>query len=186
MQTDSDVNLTVIVRQAGKVIEEVLEQAKLKPGRIFVVGCSTSAIKGARIGSESSGDIAAKMLSNIIKACSKHDVHLAVQCCEHLNRALVVEREVLEKYNLTEVSVVPALKAGGALAAQAMSEFAEPVVVEHISAHAGVDIGGVLIGMHLRPVAVPLKLKNNVIGKAQVIAAGTRPKLIGGVRAVYA
>jgi len=185
MQADLNVNLTEIGRQTKNVVEEILKQVSLKPKQIFIVGCSTSAVKGAQLGSESSEEIAAKMVANISKACSKYDVYLAVQCCEHLNRALVVEREVLLKYNLTEVAVVPALKAGGALATQAMSKFLDPVVVEAIKAHAGVDIGGVLVGMHLREVAVPLKIKNKTIGKAQIIAAGTRPKFIGGCRAIY-
>jgi uncharacterized protein (TIGR01440 family) len=182
---DHDVTLTEIGKQTSKVFEEILKQVNLKPKQIFVVGCSTSAVKGAVIGAEGSEVIAARMFANISKVCSWYDVYLAVQCCEHLNRALVVEREALLKYNLTEVAVVPALKAGGALAAHAMSEFSNPVVVESIKAHAGVDIGGVLIGMHLREVAVPLKLANKTIGKAQIIAAGTRPKFIGGCRATY-
>jgi len=110
---------------------------------------------------------------------------LAIQCCEHLNRALVVERSTMESYGLEEVSVVPVPRAGGALAAYAMRHFADPVVVESIQAHAGLDIGATLIGMHLRRVAVPVRLKQQKIGQAIVIAARTRPKLIGGPRACY-
>ena len=180
-----DTDLTTIGKQTAKVTEEIFRQASLKPEQIFVVGCSTSEVQGFRLGTSGSEVAAVRIFSNIAKVCSWHGVYLAVQCCEHLNRALVVERKVLEKYNLTEVSVVPVPKAGGALAAQAMNDLKDAVVVESIAAHAGMDIGGVLIGMHLRPVAVPLKLENKMIGQASVIAAKTRPRLIGGSRAVY-
>jgi len=180
-----ELTLTTIGQETTKAMDEILKQSALQPKQIFAVGCSTSAVNGAVIGSESSEVIAARMLGHILKVCSWYDIYLAVQCCEHLNRALVVEKAALTKYNLTEVSVVPVLKAGGALAAEAMRGFSDPVVVESVAAHAGVDIGGVLIGMHLRQVAVPLKLENKTIGKAQIIAAATRPKFIGGCRAVY-
>lgn len=185
MKPEAEITLTTIGRETLRAAEEILKQADLKPKQIFVVGCSTSEVQGMRLGTEGSEVVAARILNNISKIFFRQDVYLAVQCCEHLNRALVVERAALEKYHLTEVMVVPVLKAGGAMAAQAMRDFSDPVVVEAVAAHAGIDIGGVLIGMHLRPVAVPLKLKNKLIGKAPVIAAGTRPKLIGGCRAVY-
>jgi uncharacterized protein (TIGR01440 family) len=174
-----------IHQQTALAAEELLECAQLEPGEILVVGCSTSEVQGADIGSFGSVDVAEAILSSLIEAAGQKQVFLAVQCCEHLNRALVVERRVMKEYRLQEVSVLPQPKAGGALAAHAMKNFSQPVVVESIKAHAGLDIGSTLIGMHLRPVAVPVRLKTKYIGKAVVIAARTRPKLIGGGRAVY-
>ncbi|WP_324332389.1 TIGR01440 family protein [Methylomusa anaerophila] len=180
-----EIDLATIARQAAQAAEELLKTAKLQKDQILVVGCSTSEVQGARIGSYGSEVVAAKILISLMKACSWHQVYLAVQCCEHLNRALVVERAVMEKYNLEEVTVIPVATAGGSLAAQAMRDFADPVVVESIAAHAGLDIGCTLIGMHLKKVAVPVRLTNKQIGQALVIAARTRPKLVGGARAVY-
>lgn len=177
--------LTTIGKETGMAAEELLQIARLKPGQILVVGCSTSEVQGASIGSRGSEVAAAKILTALKQVCCKYQVHLAVQCCEHLNRALVVERPIITAYGLEEVSVVPRPKAGGALAAQAMQVFSSPAVVEMIAAHAGMDIGGTLIGMHLKRVAVPVRLEHNSIGKALVTAARTRPKLIGGARAVY-
>lgn len=177
--------LAEVARQTRAAAEELLAAAGLRPGQILVVGCSTSEVKGAKIGSAGSEEIAGEMLAALTAVCREHSIHLAVQCCEHLNRALVVERPAAEQYGLEEVSVVPVPKAGGSLAARAMRELAAPVVVETIQAHAGLDIGATLIGMHLRRVAVPVRLGQKFVGLAPVTAAKTRPKLIGGVRAVY-
>lgn len=172
-------------REAQAALEELLEAAGLQAGRLVVVGCSTSEVRGAKIGSAGSDDVARAVLAGLKEACHRYGVFLAVQCCEHLNRALVVERAAMEQYNLEQVAVVPVPKAGGALGARAMHEFDDAVVVESIQAHAGLDIGSTLIGMHLKRVAVPVRLNNNRVGQASVTAAKTRPKLIGGVRAVY-
>ena len=180
-----DTDLTTIGRQTLQAAEELLKTARLKPGEILVVGCSTSEVQGARIGSYGSEVVAARILSSLLKVCSWYQVSLAVQCCEHLNRALVVDQAVAERYRLEEVAVIPVAKAGGSLAAQAMREFSAPVVVESIAAHAGLDIGSTLIGMHIKRVAVPVRLTQQHIGQAYLTAAHTRPKLIGGVRAVY-
>ncbi|XEQ94416.1 hypothetical protein SCACP_33150 [Sporomusa carbonis] len=177
--------MATIGRQTVQATEELLKIAQLKPGQLLVVGCSTSEVQGARIGSYGSEVVAARILSGLLKVCSWYQVYLAVQCCEHLNRALVVERAIMDKYNLEEVTVIPVAKAGGSLAAQAMREFADPVVVEAIAAHAGMDIGSTLIGMHIKKVAVPVRLTQKYIGQAYLTAARTRPKLIGGARAVY-
>ena len=174
-----------IDRQVRAAVGELLEVAGLRPGQLLVVGCSTSEVLGEKIGTAGSGEVAAAILGALQQACSTRRIYLAIQCCEHLNRALVVERQVLEQYRLEEVSVVPVSKAGGALAAQAVREFADPVVVEAIEAHAGLDIGATLIGMHLKKVAIPVRLRQKAIGQAPVTAARTRPKLIGGTRAVY-
>ena len=130
--------------------------------------------------------IASAVLNGIEKELKGTGIFLAVQCCEHLNRALVVERQLCEKYGLTQVAVLPVPTAGGAAASAGMARFSQPVVVESIQAHAGIDIGDTLIGMHLRPVAVPVRLRIKTIGEAHVTMARTRPKLIGGARAVYA
>jgi uncharacterized protein (TIGR01440 family) len=181
MNTDID----LIGRQTAAAAEQLLSEAGLKQDRILVVGCSTSEVHGKAIGSSGSAEIAEAILTSLLTACKKYQIHLAVQCCEHLNRALVVERQVMEKYGLEEVNVIPVPHAGGSLGARAMLQFDDPVVVEAIQAHAGLDIGCTLIGMHLKPVAVPVRLSQDHIGKALLIAARTRPKLIGGDRAVY-
>ena len=180
-----EMNLALLTAETRAAVEELITIAALRPGQILVVGCSTSEVRGARIGSAGSGDVARAIFQELRQTCLAHDIRLAIQCCEHLNRALVVERGTADAYGLEEVSVVPVPKAGGALAAEAMGAFAQPVVVETIAAHAGLDIGSTLIGMHLKKVAVPVRLAQKTIGQAQLTAARTRPKLIGGSRAVY-
>lgn len=178
-------DIAELKRQTAAAVDELLTVAALEPGRILVVGCSTSEVQGARIGSSGSEQVAGAILAALMERCRARSVYLAVQCCEHLNRALVVERPAAKSYGLEEVSVVPVPKAGGALAAQAMRDFTAPVVVESIQAHAALDIGATLIGMHVKRVAVPVRLKQKLIGQAPVTAARTRPRLIGGARAVY-
>ncbi|MGI6633372.1 MAG: TIGR01440 family protein [Bacillota bacterium] len=179
-------DLAKVKQQAFQVAQSLLEAANLRKGQILVLGCSTSEIQGKRIGSVGSTDVASAVLDGIHEALKGTGVHLAVQCCEHLNRSIVVERDVQEKYNLTEVTVLPVPQAGGATAATALRRFPDPVVVESIQAHAGIDIGDTLIGMHLRPVAVPVRIPQKSVGDAHVTVARTRPRLVGGHRAVYA
>lgn len=174
-----------IATQTQAVVDELLAVAGLASGDILVVGCSTSEVQGERIGSAGSEETAEAILGSLQAACRKAGINLAVQCCEHLNRALVVERAVLKDRHLIQVSAIPVLKAGGALAACAMKHFNHPVLAETIEADAGIDIGLTLIGMHLKRVAVPVRLNQKTIGQALVTAARTRPKLIGGARAVY-
>ena len=169
--------------QTKAVMEELKEKAKLKWGDIVVVGCSTSEIVGSKIGTDSSPETAKTVFEAIYEYASENGIKLAFQCCEHLNRAIVIERDSVP--NAETVNVVPQPKAGGSMATQAYKHFKNPVVVEEIKADAGIDIGFTLIGMHLKKVAVPLRLENNKIGEATVLAARTRPKFIGGVRAVY-
>ena len=149
----------------------------------MVIGCSTSEIIGSKIGSNSSPETAAIVFEAIYSYAKEKGIYIAVQCCEHLNRAIVVEKAAVPFAET--VNVVPQPKAGGSFATQAYAHFENPVVVEEIKADAGIDIGFTLIGMHLKKVAVPLRLENKMIGEALVIAARTRPKFIGGVRAVY-
>lgn len=177
--------LELIRAETLAVLREYYKAVQPQPGQILVVGCSTSEVGGASIGTAGSLEVA-EAIRHVLRDETFHwEGFLAIQCCEHLNRALVVEREALEIFGLEEVSVLPVAHAGGALAAQAMQDFIDPVVVESIAAHGGIDIGSTLIGMHLRRVAVPLRLQQRTIGKAAVTAAWTRPKLIGGARAVY-
>lgn len=174
---------TDIYEQTKAVISELCEQAKLKAGNMIVVGCSTSEVVGAKIGTNSSPEVAGELFKALYDYTKSKGIFLAIQCCEHLNRAIVTERKAVPFAET--VNVVPQPKAGGSLATQAYTRFEEPVVVEEIQADAGIDIGFTMIGMHLKKVAVPLRLENHTIGEAMVLAARTRPKFIGGERAVY-
>ena len=178
-------NLEQITAQACMAAVELLDIAGLKPGDIFVVGCSSSEVAGGQIGHASSREAAEAVFAGIYPVLQERGVYLAAQCCEHLNRALIVERACAEKYGWEPVCVVPQPKAGGSFAAAAWQAFERPAAVEHIRAHAGLDIGGTLIGMHLRDVAVPVRLSLDHIGQAILLCARTRPKFIGGSRAVY-
>lgn len=177
--------LSEIREQSAKAAEQVCEAAKLKIGDLFVVGCSSSEILGEKIGTHSSVEVAEAVFEGIHSVLHEHGVELAAQCCEHLNRALIVEREAAEKFGYEPVCVIPQPKAGGSFATAVWKRMKDPVPVEHVRASAGMDIGCTLIGMHLKEVAVPLRLAVKQIGEAPVSAARTRPKLIGGVRAVY-
>lgn len=172
-----------LFHQATAVMKELGEKARLNAGDIVVVGCSTSEIIGSRIGTNSSPDVAGVVFDAIYEYAKKQGWRLAFQCCEHLNRAVVVERDAVPYAEI--VNVVPQPKAGGSMATQAYQHFENPVVVEEIKADAGMDIGFTLIGMHLKKVAVPVRLDHNKIGEATVLAARTRPKFIGGIRASY-
>ena len=171
--------------EAETVLTELLAEAKLKKGDILVIGCSTSEVAGGRIGKDSSAEAAEAIFAAVKPILDERGIYLAAQCCEHLNRALIVERECLLKYDLPEVCVMPHPHAGGSWATKVWSEFDSPAAVESISAHAGIDIGLTLIGMHLKAVAVPVRLSIKKIGEAPLVCARTRPKFVGGARAVY-
>lgn len=177
--------MTIIGSEAYNAAKELLETACLEEGEILVVGCSTSEVAGAGIGTFSSPELAEVVFGSIYQATQEAGVYLAAQCCEHLNRALILEKEAADRYGCEIVRVVPQPKAGGSFAASAYKSFECPVAVEHIRAHAGMDIGDTLIGMHLKDVAVPVRLRTKEIGDARVVCARTRPKYIGGARAVY-
>ena len=174
-----------ITKQARTVVTELLEQANMKPGSLLVIGCSSSEMFGKRIGKGSSMEAAQAAFAGIYPVLQEQGIHLAVQCCEHLNRALILERETAEKRGYEVVNVMPQPHAGGSFAVTAWNAFTDPVAVEMISAEAGIDIGGTLIGMHLRRVAVPVRTSQKQIGEAIVLCARTRPKYIGGPRAIY-
>lgn len=172
-----------IYQQTQAVTEELIEKAALKAGQILVVGCSTSEVLGSKIGTNSNPDTAKDIFQALHDTAKKYGIYLAIQCCEHLNRAIITERSAVPFGEI--VNVVPQPKAGGSLATQAYAGLEDPVAVEEIKADAGVDIGFTLIGMHLKKVAVPVRLEHNRIGEAMIVAARTRPKFIGGERAIY-
>ncbi len=174
-----------ITLQARTAVTELLDAAQLKTGDLLVAGCSSSEVLGGRIGKDSSMEAAQAVFAGIYPVLKKRGVYLAAQCCEHLNRALIIEGNCAEEYGYEPVCVVPQPKAGGSFATQAWRTFQRPTAVERIRAHAGLDIGGTLIGMHLREVAVPVRLSVDHIGQAILLCARTRPKYIGGSRAVY-
>jgi len=172
-----------IYMQARAALKELIEKAGLKAKDIVIIGCSTSEVIGSKIGTNSNPEIADIVFKGLHDYAKEQGIFLAIQCCEHLNRAIVIENEAVP--NAEVVNVVPQPKAGGSLATQAYAHFTNPVVLEEIKADAGLDIGFTLIGMHLKKVAVPVRLENQRIGEATVVAARTRPKFIGGIRAIY-
>lgn len=172
-----------IKSQAYSAAKEIIEKAKLNKGDVLVVGCSTSEVVGDTIGTNSSPETAESIYIGIAEAAKEAGVYLAAQCCEHLNRAIITEKEAA--FGKDAVNVVPKPKAGGSFATAAYKYMKNPVCVEEIVANAGLDIGFTMIGMHIKKVAVPVRLQNNQIGKAVVLAARSRPKFIGGSRAEY-
>lgn len=172
-----------IKQQAYLAAKEIIEKAGLKKGSILVVGCSTSEVVGNTIGTNSSPDTAEYIYIGVAEAAKQAGVFVAAQCCEHLNRAIIVSRSAVP--GAAEVNVVPQPKAGGSFATAAYKNIPDAIALEEITADAGLDIGFTLIGMHIKKVAVPVRLQNNKIGKATVLAARSRPKFIGGVRAIY-
>ncbi len=172
-------------QEAKNAIEEFLENANIKSGGLIVIGCSSSEIVGGVIGHDSSFEAAQEVFEGIYPVLKDRGIFLAAQCCEHLNRALIIEQKAAEKFGYEIVCVVPQPKAGGSFATTAYRAFDDPVAVEYVQADGGIDIGGTLIGMHLKHVAVPVRLHNDTIGKAHLLCARTRPKYIGGERAKY-
>lgn len=171
--------------QAENIIKELIQAAGLKKGDLLVIGCSSSEIVGCTIGQNSSLEAAQVVFDGIYPILQEKGIYLAAQCCEHLNRALILEEEAADKFGYEPVNVMPQPKAGGSFATTAWAHFKNPCAVEHIRAKAGLDIGGTLIGMHLKEVAVPVRLSQNKLGQAMILCARTRPKFVGGERAVY-
>ncbi|MEE0885952.1 MAG: TIGR01440 family protein [Treponema sp.] len=178
-------SLNDIKSQFSNLLNSFLEEFPQEHGSIFVIGCSSSEINGGKIGKNSSEEIGKVIFQVANEILSSKNIYLACQCCEHLNRALVVEKDCAQKFGYEPVSVVPWVHGGGSFATAAYHGFKNPVVVEHIKASAGIDIGDTLIGMHLKDVAVPFHPEQNSVGNAHVVAAWCRPKLIGGERARY-
>lgn len=177
--------LETIRKTAEDAAEELLCAAKLEEGEILVVGCSTSEVAGEKIGTFSNKELGAAIFEGVYLSAQRHGIYVAAQCCEHLNRALILEREAAKRYGFEIVNVVPQPKAGGSFATAAYAGLKAPVAVEYIQAHAGMDIGDTLIGMHLRHVAVPVRISHKKLGDANVVCARTRAKYIGGARAHY-
>lgn len=177
--------LNNIKSQTQKAITELIKTSGIKDGDLLVIGCSSSEIVGGVIGKASSIDAAKAVFEGIYPILKEKGIYLAAQCCEHLNRAIIIEQAVAEKFGYEIVNVMPQQKAGGSFATTVWQNMAHPVAVEHIKAHAGLDIGNTLIGMHLKEVAVPVRLSINKIGEAPIVCARTRPKFIGGERAHY-
>lgn len=173
------------IKAATDAVEELITVAGLKIGDVLVVGCSTSEVIGSKIGTDSVPEVADAVCSAIKAVLDEKGIYLAAQCCEHLNRAIIIEGELADKKGMDAVNVVPQPKAGGSFATAAYKLFENPVAVEEIRADAGLDIGQTLIGMHLKEVAVPVRLGTKQIGEALLTAARARPKFIGGCRAVY-
>lgn len=178
-------HLEEIQVQMQAVLQELYEVAHLEQRDILVIGCSSSEVAGGRIGTYSSKEIGECLLQTAYQFCRDKGIYLACQCCEHLNRSLIVEKSCMKEYHLTRVNVIPQLKAGGSFATAAYGYMQEPVAVEALSAQAGVDIGDTLIGMHLASVAVPVRTGQKNVGQAHVVCARTRAKYVGGSRAVY-
>ncbi|UCZ53028.1 TIGR01440 family protein [Bacillus shivajii] len=180
-----DTNVEEVERSLLKGLREFQQSAKLREGRTFVIGTSTSEVSGKHIGKAGTEEIAAAIWGALRTFQKETGIHLVFQCCEHLNRTLVLEKTVAEKNNVEIVHAIPVPKAGGSMASYAYKNFNEPVLIEQIEADAGIDIGDTFIGMHLKRVAVPVRTSINQVGEAHVTYARTRPKLIGGERAVY-
>ena len=172
-----------IFEQGYNSAKEIIEKSKLKKGSVLVIGCSTSEVLGDKIGTHSSPETAEELFKGIKKATDEAGIFIAAQCCEHLNRAIITEQDAVP--GAESVNVLPQPKAGGSFATAAYKSFENPVALEEIKADAGLDIGFTMIGMHLKAVAVPVRLENNKIGEAVVLGARTRPKFIGGERACY-
>ncbi|MGP4106165.1 TIGR01440 family protein [Virgibacillus sp. L01] len=177
--------IQTVERGVEAVVTEWIDSGHLKQGDLFVVGCSTSEVAGSQIGTSGNEEIAAVIFKTLTRLKEQTGVQLIFQCCEHLNRSLVMEKETMQQQRLDEVAVIPVRTAGGSMATFAYKNLNEPVVVETVQANSGMDIGETMIGMHLRQVAVPIRFEQRMVGDARVTTARTRPKLIGGKRAVY-
>lgn len=177
--------INVIEEEVKKVFNELISTADIEKDDLLVVGCSSSEVAGKKLGTYSGKKVGEVIAKALYEECKKKEIHMAAQCCEHLNRALIIEKSVAKSRGYEIVSVVPKLKAGGSFATAAYDILPEAVAVEHIKAELGIDIGDVMIGMHLKDVAVPVRTQTNRIGEAHVVCAKTRPKLIGGERAEY-
>lgn len=179
------ITLDELEEQTRSLTEEFFSKISLHSGNILVVGCSTSEVLGHQIGTYSSKEAGEAIVRGILQVTQKFHVFLAAQCCEHLNRAIILEEQAASLCRLEPVNVIPQPKAGGSFASAAYNYFQNPVAVEHIQAHAGIDIGDTFIGMHLKQVVVPVRLKTEMLGYAHISSARTRPKFIGGNRACY-
>lgn len=185
ISTEKNIDLEKIIEDTKSVVNELLDAKPLEEGSILVVGCSSSEVANRMIGSFSSEEIGKAIFETLYQITKERKIYLATQCCEHLNRALIVEKACAKEHRLTIVNVMPQLKAGGSFSTAAYNGFENAVAVESIQADAGIDIGDTLIGMHLKSVVVPYRTACQNIGNAHVVCAYTRYKYIGGERAIY-
>lgn len=179
------IDRNLLEQQILQVLEELKEQSSFEQGDLFIVGCSTSEVQKKKIGTSSSKEIGEIICSVIYKWCEENGLYMGAQCCEHLNRAIVVEEKYQKEHGLRKVNVIPRKEAGGSFATATYHYMKHPVIVEYVKAQLGIDIGNTLIGMHLQEVVVPVRTSINFIGEAHVVCAKTRPKFIGGCRAIY-
>jgi uncharacterized protein (TIGR01440 family) len=175
----------MIQQQLEQALRELLKQKPLTEKQLCVFGVSTSEVSGYQIGTKGNQDIAQSIFQAIRKVQREYGFHLAFQCCEHLNRACVMERATAEFFHYAEVAAIPTPQAGGSMAAYAFHHLTHAVLVETIQADAGIDIGDTLIGMHVKPVVVPFRSTVKKIGEANLNLAYSRPKYIGGPRTIY-
>ena len=174
-----------IYEQMSACVRFLAEHGRLKTGATIVLGCSTSEVAGGVIGHDSVPELGRTLAAGFIDTCESLGMNAAIQCCEHLNRALVMEQSTLDRLRLTQVNVRPVPTAGGSTGAAAYERFAHPAMALNIQADAALDVGDTLVGMHIRPVAVPLRMDGAQVGKAHVVMAYSRFPLIGGERAQY-
>lgn len=174
-----------MIQHLKQLLDELNSIEFFNKNELCIIGCSTSEVRGSKIGSDGSIEIAKELFDSLELIHKETGVHFAFQGCEHINRAITIEREVFDAYSMNEVSVIPQVNAGGSLSTYAYQHMKDPVVVEHIQCDKGIDIGQTLIGMHLKHVAVPISIDTKNIGEAIVTVAKSRPKLIGGARAKY-
>lgn len=174
-----------LVEDTKAIISDIIERSAIQKGQLFVLGLSSSEVVGGMIGQNSSQEVGEVIVQTVLEELHKVGVFLAVQGCEHLNRALVVERAYALQKDLEIVNVLPSLHAGGSGQLAAFKFMNDPVEVEEVVAHAGLDIGDTSIGMHVKRVQVPLRPIQRELGGAHVTALASRPKLIGGARASY-
>lgn len=177
--------LQQVQSEVSELLFELEQQVQFQPKQLFVIGCSTSEVAGSKIGTAGAIEIAETLYKEFARFADKHELYLVFQGCEHINRALTMEYEAARTYSLEPVTVIPVMHAGGSMSAYAYTQLENPVVVEHVRAHVGIDIGQTIIGMHLKEVAIPVRTSVRQIGEAIVTIAKTRPKLIGGERAIY-
>lgn len=178
-------NVEQLARETQAITRDILEKSAIVTGQVFVLGLSSSEVAGGLIGKNSNAEIGRIIVQAVLEETKKRGLYLAVQGCEHVNRALVVEKEYAERKDLEIVNVLPSLHAGGSGQVAAFELMSDPVEVEEIVAHAGLDIGDTAIGMHVKRVQVPLVPFQRELGGAHVTALASRPKLIGGARAHY-
>lgn len=179
------IHLQQVQSQLSQLLDELEQQVQFQPNQLFVIGCSTSEIAGSKIGTSGAMEVAEVLYREFAYFAKRNELYLVFQGCEHINRALTMEYDAALKYGLEPVTVIPVKHAGGSMSAYAYTQLENPVVVEHVRAHAGIDIGQTIIGMHLKEVAIPVRTSIRKIGEAVVTIAKTRPKLIGGERAIY-